>query len=118
MPRSIPTTITSYVESITNRPVELVEVYLDTGTLYRAISDDDLSFEGQTYTALGLERSGVRTSSELETDELTLKLDNVDLGFSARVIAEDFVTRRARVRKMFRDAPTSGNAIVLFDGRM
>lgn len=119
MARDVPSSLTGVVSAQVNLPLELYEVYLDTGTLYFVQAEDFVTFGTQTYTPIGLQRSPVQTSTELDVDELTVSIDNVALDQSNRIIATDFVGRRMVVRKVFReDLSSSSLAIIVFDGKM
>lgn len=118
--RDVPTSLTSVVAADENRPLELYEISsVGDATLYFAQAEDHVVFGTQTYTAIGISRSPVRTSGELEVDELSIRIDNVDLAFSQRAIASDFIGRPLVVKKVFRDALGSSTQFVtVFDGRM
>lgn len=117
--RTVPAAVGSSAAKAANAPLELYEVYLDTGTLRYAQSDGHVAFQANTYTAVGIRRSPVKTSAEMSVDEVEIQVDNVDRAFSQRVIATDFIGRRLVVRKVFRDSlVNSGNQVVVFDGRM
>ena len=119
MARTVPSSLTGVVSAQANTPLELYEIYLDTGTLYFAGAEDYVTFGVQTYTPIGLRRSPVQTSTELDVDELSFQIDNVDLAQSARIIATDFVGRRLVSKKVFREDLSSASLYVtIFDGRM
>jgi len=116
--RDLPTSIASVITQDENKPVELLEIYLDTETFYFAQADDYVVLGTQTYSPFGFSRSAVRASAELEVDEMALQLDNVDLTLAKRVIATDFVGRRVVLKKAVREQLGAGNYVVIFDGRM
>lgn len=119
MSRTIPSSVSGFVAAVENRPVELYEVYLDTGTLYFAQAEANVTFGGQVYTAIGISRSAVHTSMELSVDEVEVRLDNVDRFFAQQVIATDFIGRRLVTKKVFReDLSSASNFIPIFDGRI
>ena len=119
MARTVPTSLTGVVSAQANQPIELYEVVLDTGTLYFAGAEDFVTFGVQTYSPIGLRRSPVQTSVELDVDELSFQLDNIDLAQSARIVATDFVGRQLIVKKVFRENLSSASLyITVFDGRM
>lgn len=99
-----------------NRPIEIYDVALDTETLRFAATNDYVLWNTNTYTPLPIQRSPVRTSMELQVDELSIELENIDLAFSQKVIATDFIGRYLTIRKVFLD-DLSGS-IILFEGRM
>jgi len=102
----------------TNKPIELFEVFLDQQTLLFAGALDNVTIGTSVYAAAGIQRSVIRTTMELEVDELTITIDNIDLAFSQRVIAEPFIGRQIRVKKVFLDAASLANLMTLFSGRM
>ena len=119
MSRVVPAVIQSVVGLEVNKPIELFEVYLDQQTLFMAANVRDVTVGTSVYTALGLQRSAIRTTMELEVDELTISLDNINLAFSQRVIAEQFVGRRLIVKKAFLShIECPGQLFTMFKGRM
>ena len=120
MTRDIPASLTSVVAADENKPIELYEIYsIGDATLYFAQAEDHVVFGTQTYTAIGIRREPVRTSVELEVDELSVRIDNVDLAFSKRAIASDFIGRPLIVKKVFRENLGSATQYVpIFEGRM
>lgn len=118
MSRDIPSVVQSWSQEVQNRPLELYQCFLDTETLRYAQSDVDVTFGGSTWWAMGISRGEIRTSTELECDEVSVSIDNVNLAMADRIIATDFVARRLVVYKVQRGDVNSGQAMVLFDGRM
>lgn len=118
MSRDIPAVVNSWSQQVMNRPIELYQAFLDTEILRFAQSDVDVTFGGETWWATGISRAEIRTSSELECDEVQVSVDNVNLAMADRIIATDFVARRLVIYKVQRGDVTSGQAMVLFDGRM
>jgi len=116
--RTVPTGIQSVVGLEENKPVELYEVNLDRGTHLFAATIRDVTIGTSVYTALGIQRSPIRTTMELEVDELTITLDNIDLAFSQLLIAESFIGRSLTVKKIFLTDLTSANVMTIFKGRM
>lgn len=118
MSRDIPSGVQSWSQEVANRPLELYQIFLDTETLRYAQSDVDVVFGGETWRAIGVSRGEIRTSSELECDEVPVSIDNVNLAVADKIIATDFITRRLAIYKLRRGDVSSGQAMVLFDGRM
>lgn len=118
MTREIPAVVNSWSQEITNRPIELYQVFLDNETLRYAQSDVDVLFGGQTWWAMGVSRDEIRTSTELECDEVRVSVDNVNLAMADRIIATDFIGRRLVIYKVRRGDVSSGQAMVIFDGRI
>jgi len=118
MSRDTPSVVQSWSQEVKNRPIELYQAFLDAETLRYAQSDVDVTFGGSTWWAMGISRGEIRTSSELECDEVSVSIDNVNLAMADRIIATDFVGRRLVIYKLRRGDVSSGQAMVLFDGRM
>jgi len=118
MGREIPIVVQSWSQETMNRPIELYQAFLDRETLRYAQSDVDVTFGGSTWWAMGISRGEIRTSTELECDEVSVSIDNVNLGMADQIIATDFVARRLAIYKVRRGDVASGQAMVLFDGRM
>ena len=119
MARTIPSSLTSIVSAQANKPLELYEVYLDNQTLYYAQAEDPVVFGTNTYTSIGLTRSPVHTTAELQVDEVIIKLDNVTLDVTKAIVTKDYIGRRLVIRKVFRENLSSSSlSIIVFDGRM
>lgn len=119
MTRQLALPIQSEIAQEFTRPVELYEVALDTGTLRFAQTNDYIFFASNTYTPLPIRRSPVRTDMELQVDQLTVELENIDLAFSQRVVATEFVGKFLTIKKVFLDQLDDATAFtVLFDGKM
>lgn len=118
MPRTIPSLLTTVIESSQNKPVELIEVFLDSGTLRFAQHDADITYNGFTWTAMGWKRSPISTTVTEQVDLLTVGLDNVDKVLAVSIAAEEWRGKRARIVRVFREDLTAGNEITIFDGLM
>jgi len=116
MPRTIPSALVSIIESSQNQPVELIELFLDSGTLFFAQSNDDIVFEGNTYSAMLFRRSTILTSVTEQVDVVTVGLDNVDKVLGQKLQLEEFRGKRCVIRKVFRENLGAGNSIRIFDG--
>lgn len=58
--------------------IELYEIALRTGTIYLAACDEDIEFNGQTYTAIPFERGEISKSIDQVTDQCTVSVGDVD----------------------------------------
>lgn len=58
--------------------IELYEIALRTGTIYLAACDEDIEFNGQTYTAVPFERGEISKSIDQVTDQCTVSVGDVD----------------------------------------
>ena len=119
MTRQLTLPIQSEIAQEFNRPIELYEVALDTGTLRFANTNDYIFFASNTYEPLPISRSAIGTNLELQVDEMTVQLENIDLAFSQRVVATDFRGKFLTVKKVLLDLlGDANNFVVLFDGKM
>lgn len=126
-------TLSTILESIRilvqSKPVEIHDIYLgdqdteDSNTLhfvnfYRTITF--FTYFGhisQSYTPLGISRTGVKKSSQGEIERITYQIDNVNKGMSAFAAEHDFRNKRIVTRLIFRDHLTSYlDAKTIFDG--
>jgi len=119
MPRDIPSGLVTIITSAENSPVEIYELFLDQGTQRFAVSPDNIIFDGDTYTALLVRRTPIKTHTTEQVDQLSVGLDDVSLTLGPILTAQDFRGRRCRLRKVFRESladPT--HFVTLFDGFM
>ncbi len=82
MGRDVPTGIQSVVGIEENKPIELYEMFLDTQTHLFAATPDNVTIGTSIYTAAGIRRSAIRTTMELEVDELAIKCRHSGGGIS------------------------------------
>ncbi len=83
MALNLPVTLMSYKESSSVFLVELYILYLKTGNLYLCAADQDITFAGQQYLAVPIERDAVKSSSDSKVDDTTLRISNVSDEFTA-----------------------------------
>lgn len=58
--------------------IELYEIALRTGTIYLAACDEDIEFNGHTYTAVPFERGEISKSIDQVTDQCTVSIGDVN----------------------------------------
>jgi hypothetical protein len=98
----------------TSKPVDLYELYLDTGTLYFA--EVDITWGGYRYLPYVEGRSEIQRVEGPEFDRVSVTFSNVDLQLVALLLATRVEQRKLIIRKVDRDV--AGDSIVLFNGRM
>lgn len=113
MARTLSTNVAAEAAKDQNRPVELYQVYLDPATLFFAAHPENVPYydeSGQpvTYYSLGLSRSSVKTNMDTKVDEVTVQLDNVTREMSAYLAHTEFVGRRLKIIKVFRQSLPDG----------
>lgn len=82
-------------------PVSCCALYLAGGTLRFCDFADDLSFQGNTLSARGLQHSAIRTFFKNKVDNCNLSIDNTDLAMSAYYAASRFAGVKAEIFKIF-----------------
>jgi len=111
-----------------NRPIELCDIYLgsqvstDSQTYYFCTNNAKITFwnlDGiqKEYLPLGLKRSSIPASNQLEIETVGSEFDNVDRAFSNWLATKDLRGKRVVIRKVFLDLLTDAtHAKILFDG--
>lgn len=102
------------LNSASNQPVDVYELYLDSGTLY--YSDQTITWGGHNYLAKVQGRSAIQRFSEGEFDRVTITFSNIDRTLASVVLNNDIEGRRLIIRKI--DRTVAGDSIVLFHGEM
>lgn len=97
-----------------NQPVDLYELYLDSGTLYYA--DQNITWGGHDYLGKVSSRTAIRRSEGAEFDRVSIIFSNVDRTLAELVLTNEIEGRRLMIRKV--DRAVSNDSVVLFDGRM
>ncbi len=97
-----------------NEPVDLYELYLDTGTLYYA--DQAIVWGGHAYSAQVKSRSAIQRFCDGEFDRVTVTFSNVDRALADVVLNNEIEGRRLIIRKI--DRGVANDSIVLFNGEM
>lgn len=108
-----------------NRPVHLVEVMLDSGTIYLTDAYKHVAFGGNTYLSRGdlLGFDGLEETAELRNNEITGTLMGCDqLGpiWVSLAQSEGWLNRRLILRKAFlnENGDSISLPLVIFDGLM
>ena len=97
-----------------NQPVDLYELYLDSGTLYYA--DQAIQWGGRTYLPYVQERSEIKRYDGGQFDNVTVTFSNVDMALAQAMLSEEIEGRTLIVRKI--DRTVGGDSVVLFRGPM
>ena len=120
MAKTLSTAVQAEQAAQQKRPVNLVILELDAGTLRYASSRTNVTFPsgGDVYTAKALGYGNVQTSSEGQIGRLTVKLDNTARDMAAYAAATAFKSRVLTVRKIYRDASGTTDYEEIFTGWM
>ena len=100
----------------------LLEVYLDTQTYYLTDNHFDITFNSNSYSALGsfLGFDSIEESAQITANSLTLTLSGVDQTYTNLFLTENYVDRRVIIRKAFLNTSSAliADPVIIFDGRM
>lgn len=105
-----------------NRPVHLVEVYFDDETVYMTDAYKDITYNSNTYVAVGhfMGFSDIEESAEVIVSSVTLSLGGVDQVWVSRVLNKAYIDRTVKVYTAFLDDAQAlvVNPVLIFEGRM
>ena len=119
MSRDLPDAIATEIAKEENKPIHLVELELDSGTVYFTDHDSDVEFAGHTYTAKGLSFSAISTHLSTEVDQVDIEFDNVDRSMSSYLASDEFQGKWLTIKKTFANLlESSENYVILFSGKM
>lgn len=124
MPRPMSAAVISEKDKSYNKPVELYQVSLDTGTLYLAMYPENIEFFDEhgdpvIYDQAALTRTEIKTGVDTSIDQCQVSIDNVSRDMSAHIAATEFRGRRLVIWKVFLDQlDQPDNFVVIFDGNM
>lgn len=108
--------------STSNAPFHLFQVLWDSGTVYLTDSATEISWGGQTYTALGsmLGFGNIEESAGLQATGVDLTLSGVPTSLVSSFMTEDFIDRHVKIYKGFFDANGAviADPILIFEGLM
>lgn len=103
------------------RPVHFIELYFST-TEYLTTGRRNITWSGNTYSALGnlLDFGETDESTDMRAGSVNIMLSGVNQGNIAIALTENFIERRAVIRRGFLDASDQiiVDPIILFDGRI
>jgi phage-related protein len=102
------------IESSSNQPIDLYEIYLDSSVLRYA--DQAINWNGNAYAGRVRSRSAIRRSMAAEFDRVTVTFSNVDLAMASVLLNNHIEGARLVIRRV--DRTVANDSIVLFDGRI
>lgn len=112
------------ISADSSAPIHLVEVHLDSATIYLTDGYRSVGWNGNTYLAQGhlLEFDGLDETLDFQLNELTGKLTGADQGqtWPALALAEEWVERRIVIYRAFTrdDGEVIPDPVPLFDGAL
>ena len=117
MPKYLPSALRTIVASDTQKPVIVVELYLDLATLYFVAEKKNIVWNSITYTAKAINFGSVSQSMEGQINGITISFDNVSSDMAAYLNVEDFYGKHIIIRRLYRNALGSAdNYVELFNG--
>ncbi len=102
------------LNATSNRPVNLYELYLDSGTHYYA--DQQIDWNGNTYLPYVKDRSGVKRFMGAQFDNVTVTFTNVDTAMAQLLRTNEIEGKRLIIRLI--DQTVFDDSVVLFNGLM
>ena len=110
-----------YLYRLYSTPLEIYELYLEdpyTSISHRLVANnEDITFAGNTYSALGIKRNSIKNEQGTVLNELEIGLDNVDLSYKNLISSGAFNKKRCVVKLIFNGyLSSSSNYILMYDG--
>ena len=122
MDRSSTSAFQTEVAKLQNRPIHLVEVYFDDETVYMTDAFKDISYNSNTYTAVGhfMGFSDIEEAAEVIVSSVTLSLGGVDQVWVSRVLNKAYIDRTVKIYTAFLDDALAlvVDPVLIFEGRM
>lgn len=125
MSRSLTAAVTTEVAKDQNRPIDLYKLYLVSGNIFFAATNEDVSFFDpdtagvQVYTAAAISRSSIRINANAQIDDVAVQVQNADRTFTSEVNNLEIRGVRIRIFKVFLDALAAAtDRIDIFDGEI
>lgn len=87
--------------NIGNKPLELLELYLDSGTFY--FSTETVTWNGNTYLGYVMTRDAVKKYDGAQFDNFSITLSNVDTYMAQLVQAQELQGREIILRRVDRE---------------
>jgi len=105
-----------------NRPVHLVEVVFDDETVYMTDAYKAITFDGNSYTAIGhfMGFSDIEEAAEVMVSSVTLSLSGIDQVWISNVLNKEYIDRTVKIYTAFlNDAQALViDPVLIFEGRM
>ena len=105
-----------------NAPAHLIELRLDSATVYVTDSYRTIVWDGNTYLALGhmIGFAGLVESAEVRVADVSVQLSGVDQTMVALVLDNDYLDRRLLIYQFFLDTSDAviASPVLIHDGRI
>ena len=105
-----------------NKPFHLLEVHLDSGTLYLSDCYIPVTYNGNAFTPVGnfLGFSNIVETNELTVDQVSISLSGVDQTNTYLLLSENYIDRKIVIYQAFlNDAETLvSDPVQIFSGRI
>jgi len=122
MDRSASAAVLTEIAAASCRPVHFLKVVFDSSTVYMTDAYRTLTWDSQTWLALGhfLSFTDIEESGGVEVSSCTIGLSGVDQTYLQLFLANDFIDREVSVWKGFLDASMSviSSPVLIFNGRI
>jgi hypothetical protein len=123
MTRAINASLLQSIQADEAVEVWLVELEFSGGTTYLTTASGDISYGGNTYSAVGglLTSDGIEESLDRKAEGVSLKLPGVDQALVSEILTEKTIGRSARILLAHLNETTgtiTGTPLTLFEGEM
>ena len=122
MDRSSTSAFQTEVAKLQNRPIHLVSVHFDSGTIYMTDSFKEVVYDSNTYLAVGhlMGISDIEEAAEVIVSSVTLSLSGIDQVWISNVLQEDYIDRTVKIYTAFMDESWDlvVDPVLIFEGRM
>lgn len=120
--RNASASVLAEIDAATSAPFHLFQVVWDSGTIYLTDAASEITWGGNTYTALGhmLGFGNVEESVSLQATGVDLVMSGVPTSLVSSFLSENFIDRRVRIYKGFFNSSGAviTDPILIFSGLM
>lgn len=121
MGRTIPSGLNIAFYRLYSEPITLIELYLTSPytsiSHYYCANNQDISFGGNTYTAIAAKRSSIKSEEGTVLQEITVQMDNIDLEFKTLIASGMLNRKRVDLKLVFGGFLSNpANYITLYSG--
>lgn len=122
MSRGMTVAFETGIASAVQAVLHLLEIRLDSGTYYLTDGYRPITWNGNTYDALGhfLQFDRIEETAQLQVNDSTISLCAVDRAYLAAFLTENYINRRARIYLALLDSSSQlvVDPVLMLDGRL
>lgn len=119
MPKDLSYAVSQQLQARESQPIILMQIGLSSTTLFYAAEKNNVTFNGNTYTAKQIMFGGYSQSAEGQINRVNISVDNTARDISAFAMQENFDGRPLVILRVFRNAMSgSTDYMEIFRGSM